>query len=311
MNKEAKKNGILVIIIISTIYILKTTSNLDYRQIGYTIILIWISFWASNKKNLIKNTVTPIWILGGLFLLGLGYLPLFQNTPSHKIFVSTQQRHIKVKSVNENSTILVKQAEFTKKQEIIDTEKEIIFKESPKTTITFSNKNINSSSIMTIQFPDQTIIVIYPNSSFSLQISGDQQIIDKIIWKMEYMTWTSNKIIINKAELKKISDFAGKWLWLEYQQRQRDFFLNQAWGIMMENQNIRQLIHVIITIASKIRPTKYLPYLENEKKYKEILQRIDEIPKNYENKNNKVTENIVSQWKNASSKTKFLQFLSK
>gem|GEM_PF-5958405 len=40
---------------------------------------------------------------------------------------------------------------------------------------------------MTIQYPDQTTIVIYPNSSFSLEISGNQQIIEKISGKMEYI----------------------------------------------------------------------------------------------------------------------------
>jgi hypothetical protein len=40
---------------------------------------------------------------------------------------------------------------------------------------------------MTIQFADQTTVLIHPNTNFSLQISGDKQIIDNINGQIEYI----------------------------------------------------------------------------------------------------------------------------
>ena len=291
--------------------LLKTTSNLDYIQIGITLFLWRITYKSTTQKKLIKYTWTTIGIIGGLFLLGLGYLPLFQNTPNSQDFISTQSRHIIVKSPSETSVISIKQQDFVKKQEILEVEKEITLKEFPLSIITFSNKNINSLATMTIQYPDQTTILIYPNSSFSLENSGNKQIIGKISGKMEYIQGNSNTIIIKNATQKNISDFAAKWLLDTYNTKQRNFVLEQAGGFLMENQSIRAISHTVILFASKIRPNRYLPYLKNEQEYKKLLKRTDPQPQTYENKSDEASKSILNQAQQAWSKTRFLQFLSK
>lgn len=289
--------------------LLKTTSNLDYVQIGLMLLFSRTAFKSSTQKMLIKYGWTTIWLLGGVFLLGLGYLPLFEIAPSSQDFASTQNRHIIVKSPSETSVVSIKQQEFTKKEELTQTEKEILLKESPISTITFTNKNLNSSASMTIQYPDQTTIFIYPNSSFSLEISGNQQIIEKISGKMEYIPGNWNSIVIKKANQKQISDFAAKWLWNDYTDKQRLYVLKNAGGILVENQSVRNISHTMIVLASKIRPNRYLPYLENEKEYKKLLELTDSESTSYENKSNEVTKNMLDQAKEGWSKTRFLQFL--
>lgn len=289
--------------------LLKTTSNLDYVQIALMLLFSRIVFKSSTQKRLIKYGWTSLWLLGCLFLLGLAYLPLFETAPSSQDFASTQSRHIIVKSPSETSVISIKQQEFIKKDEIIETEKEIVLKESPISTITFSNKNTNSSATMTIQYPNQTTIIIYPNSSFSLENSGNTQSIEKISWKMEYVLGSWNAVVINKADPKKISDFAAKWLWDTYNDNKRSYFLAKAGGILMENQSVRTISHTMIVLASKIRPNRYLPYLENEKTYTKLLERVNIKTKTYENKTNETTKNMINQAKQAWSKTRFLQFL--
>ena len=289
--------------------ILKRTSNLDYIEIGLMLLFSRILFKSSTQKNLIKYGWTSIWLLGWLFLLGLGYLPLFEIAPSSQDFASTQSRHIIVKSPSETSVISIKQQWFIKNQDIQENEKEITLKESQISIISFSNKKVNSSASMTIQYPDQTTIVIYPNSSFSLEISGNQQIIEKISGKMEYIPGNWNSIVIKKADQKQISDFAAKWLWNDYTDKQRLYVLKNAGGVLIENESVRNISHTMIVLASKIRPNRYLPYLENEKKYKKLLELTDSESTSYENKSNEITKNMLDQAKEGWSKTRFLQFL--
>lgn len=309
MNTKTK-NILMTIWLLGLLEILlKTTSNLDYVQIGLMLVFSRIVFKSSTQKNLIKYGWTTIWLLGGIFLLGLGYLPLFETAPSSQDFASTQSRHIIVKSPSETSVISIKQQWFIKNQDIQENEKEIILKESQISIISFSNKKVNSSASMTIQYPDQTTIVIYPNSSFSLEISGNQQIIEKISGKMEYIPGNWNDIVIKKADKKQISDFAAKWLWDEYTDKQRNYILERAGGMLIENQSVRNISHTMIILASKIRPNRYLPCLENEKEYKKLLELTDSESTSYENKSNEVTKNILDQAKEGWSKTRFLQFL--
>ena len=310
---NTKTKNILMTIFLLGLFgiLLKTTSKLDYIQIGITLLLARIVFKSATQKRLIRYGWTILGTLAWLFLLGLGYLPLFDTTPNIEDFASTQSRHIIVKSPSETSVISIKQHEFIKNQEILESEKEITLKESPISIITFSNKNPNSSATMTIQYPDQTTILVYPNSSFSLEISGDKQIIEKISWKMEYAAWSWNSVVINKADLKNISDFDAKWLWNTYNDNKRIYILSRAGGVLMENQSVREISHDMIFVASKIRPNHYLAYLENEKIYKKLLWRTDIKTQTYENNSSETTQNILDQAQQAGSKTRFLQFLGK
>ncbi|MEI6426334.1 MAG: hypothetical protein WCO66_03205 [Candidatus Absconditabacteria bacterium] len=291
--------------------ILWTTSNLDYIQIGITLCFGRMFVKSATQKKLIKYAGTIIGLIGLIFLIGLGYLPLFSNNPNNEDFIATQSRHIIVNSPQETSVILVKQQGFTKQQEIFESDKEIMIKEAPISIISFNNKNLESEATMSIQFPNQTTIVVYPNSSFSLENSGNQQIIEKISGEMEYITGQGNQVVINKAELKKPTDFAAQGLWNQYNEKQRAYTLNKAGGPLMENQSVRAISHNILLLASQIRPIHYLPYLENEKTYKKILGWTEKETKTYENKSTEGTQNIVDQAQQAGSKTRFLQFLGK
>ncbi len=91
-----------------------------------------------------------------------------------------QNRKIIVQSKDSKSTLIIEQDGFSQKQEINNDSKEIFLKESQISTITFSNKNKQTNANINIQYPDHTTIYIQPNTKFTLQISGAQQIIEKI-----------------------------------------------------------------------------------------------------------------------------------
>ena len=309
MTNKTKKYLITIGILLFCGIILFTTSKLDYIQIILSLIFGLIVYFIVDKNIVIRYIWATVWILGLVFLLLLGYLPLFENKPNLNDFINTQTRHIKVTSNNDTSNVEIKQWQFTKNQEISNTEKEITLKGSALSIINFTNRNTETSANMTIQFADQTTVFIYPNTSFSLQISGDQQIIDKINGQMEYISWQTNNIIIKESTAKKISDFSAAWLWISYWTNQKSYILQKAWWTIMENQSVRAFSHNIIRLASQIRPNKYTPYLDNERQYIKILWRTETRPQTYESKSNDITNGIVDEGKQGASKTTFLQFL--
>ena len=266
-------------------------------------------YFVIDKSFLIRIIWATIWISGLGFLLLLGYFPVFENKPSLNDFINTQTRHIEVTSNDDTSNVEIKQWQFTKNQEISNTQKEIFIKESPLSIINFTNRNQNTSATMTIQFADQTTALIHPNTNFSLQISGDQQIIDNINGQIEYIQWQTNKITIKHATPKKISDFSAAWLWNSYWDNQKTYILQKAWWSIIENQSVRAFSHNIVRLASKIRPDRYSPYLDNERQYIKILWRTENNPQTYESKANDITNGIVDEGKQGASKTTFLQFL--
>jgi hypothetical protein len=77
----------------------------------------------------------------------------------------------------------------------------------------------------------------------------------------------------------------------------------------MENQSVRAFSHNIVRLASKIRPDRYSPYLDNERQYTKILWRTQKTTETYESKSNDITNGIVNEGKQGASKTTFLQFL--
>ncbi len=309
MINKTKKHLITLGILLFCGIILFTTSKLDYIQIILSLIFGLIVYYSIDKNIIIKYIWATVWILGLVFLLLLGYLPLFENKANLSDFINTQTRHINVTSTNDISNIEIKQWQFTKNQEVSNTEKEIFLKESPLSIINFTNRNTQTTANMTIQFADQTTVFIYPNTSFSLQISGDQQIIDKINGRMEYIQWQTNHIIIKHATLKKISDFSAAWLWARYWNNQKAYILEKAWWTIMENQSVRAFSHNIVRLANKIRPDKYSSYLDNERQYEKILWRTQKTTETYESKSNDIANGIVDEGKQGASKTTFLQFL--
>ena len=282
MTNKTKKYLLTLGILLFCGIILFTTSKLDYIQIIICLVFGLMAYFVIDKSFLVRSIWATVWILGLGFLLLLGYFPLFENKPNLSDFINTQTRHIQVISNNDTSDVEIKQGQFTKNQEISNTEKEIFLKESPLSIITFTNRNSNTSATMTIQFADQTTVLVYPNTSFSLQISGDQQIINKINGQMEYIQWQTNNIIIKDATLKKISDFSAAWLWNKYSNNQKAYILQKAWWTIMENQSVRAFSHNIVRLASKIRPDKYSPYLDNERQYEKILWRTQKTTETYE-----------------------------
>lgn len=311
MSERMKKTTINSIIFILAYVFFKITSNLDNIEIVIFLILLGILFISiKSKKKRIRYIWGGGWLISCTFFSILAYFPLFENTPNIDEFINTQTRHIQVNSNTSKSTLIIKQLWFTKKQEIINTKKDIIIKESPNTTITFTNEKWQNNSNMTIQFWDQTTVYIYPNTTFSLNTSWSQQIIENINGEMEYIQWTGNKTIIKNANLKKISDFPAKWLWNTYKENLREYMIKSAWWRIMENESIRKISHNMVVLGSKIRPNKYLPYLENEKKYTEILGWTTNTKTQYKEENSLIERNIIENAKLGWSKTRFLNIFN-
>lgn len=310
MSEKTKNRLVTIVIFIIIGVILKTTSKLDNIQI-ILFLLWWRGLFISSKakKNLIRYFWGGFGLLVCLWLFILAYFPLFENTPNIDEFINKQTRHIQVNSKTNKSTLIIKQLWFTKKQEVINTSKEIILKESPSTTITFTNEKGTNEANMTIQFWDQTTVYIYPNTTFLLNTSWSQQSIENINGNIEYVEWIGNKTIIKNANLKKISDFPAKWVWNTYEENLRAYIINLAWWSIMENESLRKISHNILILWSKIRPNKYLPFLENEKKYTEILWWTTSTKKTYREEES-VKTNIIESAKLGWSKTRFLNIFN-
>lgn len=307
MRDSYKKYILISSIIISYILLLYITSNLAIIEIIITIVF-WRIVYISNKsyKKAIKYWWSSIGLLGTILILIVGYFPIYQNKPNTSLYTQIQSRKIFVESKDEISIIKTIQWDFIQKQEISKTSKEIFLKEYPLSTITFSSNKWN----LIIQYPDQTTIYIYPNTTFSLQVSGRQQIIENINGIIEYTTWSSNKIYIKNWIIKNTSDFLAKWLIQDYKNKQKDFLLEQAGWVLMENQTIRTISHNILWVASQIRPGKYLPYLDNEKQYYKLLGRIDNNRQtSFEDQKTEITNDMVDNASFGQEKTRFLKYI--
>lgn len=303
-------NKKIQIILINTIvfivcFVLYKNSSLEINQ-G---IVFFITTLLSINLVLIRYKIFKIISIPLFFwawwLLLLGYLPLYNQVLDVSNFHLNQQ--IKYLCIGDYKNIEITDITNFWKQTIIPKDQNIFLPEQNERKLTINQKEKTNKDLFVIQFPDNTIYIVYPWTQIQIKKEEKTYIISKEYWKSEYYIPENPKTKItnmDNQEKKLESDFTLWYLIRNYEEKKKEFIINQWWWFLLTQPLYQKISKNILDIAYYIRPKIYENNLKNYSQYKEVLGR-KEIKQDYTKEENR--RNLIQKQINKSKEqTRFL-----
>ncbi len=264
---------ILFVLIIINLYCLgdlffKNNIGLNSSQFItlFVLMLIWLSvIYITHRVRYILGAIV---VLGSIFVLMTGTLPLYENIPNITEFIQSQKTKIINQWANTDGILTIKNALGTKKIPIKDLQESDIDL-SQKTQISYASKIQSQWEKIFIDLGNWTFINIQPQSAVTLEQSGDNTIMQIIQGNVEYYTpkelsWVLQ--IIGKYKGKSIEETKNnirEQLTKQYEQKKEEFFVNQIGGTIVLNPVVDKVIGFFINTLYSINPTTYQKNLTN------------------------------------------------
>lgn len=264
---------LMLVIIIINLFILwdvffRNNIGLNSEQFLTLFGLLLLALAVTYITHWIRYILMIIIWLGIAFVLLTGILPLYENIPSISDFIQWQKTRIINQWTANEGTLLIKNALGTKEIPVNELGQNDIDL-SQKTQISFVSKTQSESEKIFIDLWNGSFININPQSAVTLEQSGNNVIMQILQWNIEYYTppdfsWTLQLIGKYKGQMiQDIQDNVRAKLTSQFEQKKKDFFINQLWGTMVFNPVIDKIIKFFITTLYNISPKIYQKNLTN------------------------------------------------
>ncbi|MCX6824822.1 MAG: hypothetical protein NTY80_01235 [candidate division SR1 bacterium] len=243
-------------------------------------------------------------------------LPLYNNIPSISDFIGSQNAKIINQGGASEGLIIIKNALGTKEVPVSEISKKDIDL-SQKTQISFSSKTQGALEKIFIGIGNGVFINIPPQSSVTLQQTGDNTIMQILQGNIQYYTppeLAGAIKIIGKYKGKSVQDIQNNIrgnLLGQFEQKKQEFFINQLGGNMVLNPTIDKIIKFFINTLYNISPKTYQKNLTN---YNNIQQYLGKATTGIITQKTgpgleSIINDIMSQVKKGAGETKINQWL--
>ncbi len=295
MIKKMYTNKKFFLIIINSIWIISTyiifkNRILEQQQIYRYVWFrsIWINLLFL-QRNIAKFLSIPF-LMGTIWLLIIGNIPLYKNNPNENLFYTTQQMEIFFSGNPTNVEIKEKSENTSQKIQPKEPYQKLLFKETSSRTVSLEEiiDNPKEKNRLLFHFPDNSLYILLPGSEILRQRAGNNYTIKKFKGKSEYYQPSTKitNIETDNFDQKKEKSTIDFWYLLQnYEEAQKKYIINQGGGQIIMQPFYQKFSKKVLELCFSLRPNIYKTNIENYNSYKELLERKD-IPKpTYENDN--------------------------
>ncbi len=263
---------LIFILIVSNLFILgdiffRNNIGLSNGQFITLFWLVMVALAVTYITHRVRYIFMSIIGLGIAFILLTWTLPLYQNIPSLQDFIQSQKATI-INQWADEWILTIKNSIGTKEIPLDKVSKNNIDL-SQKTQISFASKVETGSGKVFIDLGNGSFININPQSAITIEQTWKNTIMQILQGNIQYyippeLSWALTLIGKYQGEnIQNIKDSIRSNLVNAYEEKKKEFFINQIGGSMVLNPVVDKSIRFFINTLHDISPKTYQSNIDN------------------------------------------------